>query len=786
MIKQKIENQFGLLGKLSYEKPWLFLSLSVLMIVFFSWQLQFAIIDTTTEGFLKKTDPAIITYEKFREEFGRDENFIVAIETDQVFSKEFLSTLIAIHRELEIEVPHVDDVSSLYNVRDIYGEDDELYVEDFLDDLPDDELGIKRLQEKAFSHPLYKDSYFSADGKMANIYVRPDIHFAYKNPKTGEITYELLGESEIHSMFVTIQAVVANHVGENTKVYIAGSPALTEELNVYLVGDMFKFIFLVVVIIAAILFLLFRRLIPVVLPLLVMLTALLSTMGLMSITRQPIQMPTVILPSFILAVGVGDAVHLLTIFFRKIKLGEDKKQALQSALRHTGLPIFFTSITTAASLCSFGQSEVLPVANLGLFAAAGVMFAFLYTIFLLPALLAIIPFKIQSTGNQKEPKRTLIDDFLDFSISFSKNHSIKIVVISLMIMMVSLYSASQLVFSHNPVKWLPEDSLGRQSVEILDEKIKGTVSIEIVIDTGEFDGVKDAQFMAKLDEITTVLEDFETDRLKVGKVLSVTRLLKETNKALFGNEQSEYRVPDNRPLIAQEFLMLETSGAEDLFKLVDRNYQKARVTVLTPWTDAVYLGDYTRDLHSLVADKLQGEYEFELTGIVPMLAKTLKQIMTATACSYMIAFVVITFMMIVLLGSFKYGIISMIPNLLPITMALGFMQITGAPLDMFSMLIGSIAIGLSVDDTVHFMHGFRRVYERTGDAELAVSETLYSSGRAMLTTSIVLCCGFLIYLFSVMNNLQDFGTYTALCIVVALLADFWMAPALVLILNRKK
>lgn len=379
----------------------------------------------------------------------------------------------------------------------------------------------------------------------------------------------------------------------------------------------------------------------------------------------------------------------------------------------------------------------------------------------------------------------MFDYFLDFSISFSKNHSKKIVIMSIIIMLIALYSASQLYFSHNPVKWLPENSLGRQSIEVLDKNIKGTVSIEIVIDTGKLDGVKDVEFMTTLDEIVTDLEAYETDRLKVGKVLSVVRLLKETNKALFDNKYTEYKVPDNRALIAQEFLMLETSGAEDLSKLVDRGYRKARVTVLTPWIDAVYLGDYTRDLQTLVADKLQNKYTFELTGIVPMLAKTLKQIMTATAYSYVIAFVVITFMMIMLLGSFKYGLISMLPNILPIAMTLGLMQLMNAPLDMFSMLIGSIAIGLSVDDTVHFMHGFKRVYEKTGDAELAVSETLHSSGRAMLATSIILCCGFLVYLFSVMNNLQDFGAYTALCIVVALLADFWMAPALVLLMNRK-
>ncbi len=146
--------------------------------------------------------------------------------------------------------------------------------------------------------------------------------------------------------------------------------------------------------------------------------------------------------------------------------------------------------------------------------------------------------------------------------------------------------------------------------------------------------------------------------------------------------------------------------------------------------------------------------------------------------SYAIALLVITPLMMLLLGSFRLGLIAMIPNLFPIVLTLGLMGWTGQPLEMFSLLIGSIALGLAVDDTIHFMHGFRRRFGQTGSVEIAVRDTLRTTGQALLFTSVVLTFGFLIYVLSDLNNLFRFGAFTSFSIVVAFLADVLLAPAL--------
>jgi predicted RND superfamily exporter protein len=154
------------------------------------------------------------------------------------------------------------------------------------------------------------------------------------------------------------------------------------------------------------------------------------------------------------------------------------------------------------------------------------------------------------------------------------------------------------------------------------------------------------------------------------------------------------------------------------------------------------------------------------------------------AKSYTIALIVITVLMVLLIGKLRIGMLSMIPNLFPICLTLGIMGWFKVPMDLFTMLVGSIAIGLAVDDTIHFMHNFRRYFEESGDAVLAVQETLHTAGRAMLITSCVLSIGFFIFMFASLNNLYNFGWLTGFTIITALLADYFIAPALMVLVHR--
>lgn len=782
-IRHKAENLFAWVGRSSAQRPWAWLLLSLLLLAASVWQLQYLSVDTTMDGFLDKDDPMSRVFAQFSDEFGREEQFIIAVESGQVFSTAFMSDFIALHKAMADVVPHVDEVTSLYNARDIYGEEGDLVVQDLLEELPQDEAGWASKRQVVLAHPFYRDSFISVDGSVVALYVRPTRYYLHTDEETGVQEYRLVGAEQQHEMVQAIRQELARYPVLEKSARIAGTPLITDELSVYLLSDMALFVSVALLVIGLVLFFLFRTWWGVVLPLVVVVSALASTMGLMAAAGQPVQSPTVLLPSFILAVGISDAIHLLSVFVMKLREGKHRHEALEYAMAHCGIPIFFTIITTAAGLVSFGGADIVPINNLGWFSAIGVFMAFIYTVILLPALIAITPVSLRPEAISRSSG--WVDRFIAFAVVFSRRYPRQIVIVSAVVAVLSLSSAAQLDFSHDPLTWLPEDSPGRQAQEFLTQRMSGGVPLEVLVDTGIVDGVKDPAFMRSLDEAVQALEQYQTPQLAVGKVIAVTALLKETTRALHDNDQQQYVIPDSREMIAQEFLMLETSGAEDLFRMVDSNYQKARVTVMTPWVDAVYLGDYIDGIEAMLREKLGDKVQIETVGVVPITSAILQKIMHATYVSYIFAFVIITFMMMALLGSVKYGLVSVIPNVLPIIIVMALMQLTGAPLDMFSMLIGSIAMGLAVDDTVHFMDGFRHAYRESGDVDQAIAATLDVSGRAMLSTSAVLAMGFLIYCLSPMHNLQDFGLYTALCIVLAMLCDFFMTPALLRLMHRK-
>ncbi|MDH5477303.1 MAG: efflux RND transporter permease subunit [Nitrospinota bacterium] len=320
----------------------------------------------------------------------------------------------------------------------------------------------------------------------------------------------------------------------------------------------------------------------------------------------------------------------------------------------------------------------------------------------------------------------------------------------------------------------------------MDKKMRGASNLEIVIDTAKVNGLYEPEILDLLEATPAVIEkNINHPALYIGKTLSLADMVKEINQALHANDPEYYRIPRDKALIAQELLLFENSGSDDLEDMVDSQFSKARIMVKIPWQDAYIYGEFLKPLERALNEMYAGKAQVTVTGLSPMFSSTLAATILSAAQSYLIAVVAITLMMILLIGDFKLGLIAMIPNLTPIVMALAMIKILGMPLDMFTMLTGSIALGLAVDDTIHFMHNFRRYHHEEGDVPEAVRQTLLGTGRAMLATTIVLSTGFFIFMFAEMHNLINFGLITGFAIIMALLADFLLAPALMALAHPK-
>jgi hydrophobe/amphiphile efflux-3 (HAE3) family protein len=683
-------------------------------------------------------------------------------------------------------------------VRNTRGEADELIVEDLLEHWPQTPGDMAALKKRVLGNPLYQNLLVSEDGTFTAITIKTNSHSSigqkvdvlegFEEPVNGDDSAvtgtSYLTDKENSEVVSAVHQVVQKYRSPDFNIYLAGSPVVTDFLKKSMMSDMRKFVILSIAAVSILLFLMFRRASGVFLPVLTVILSLLATLGLMALTNTPIKVPTQILPSFLLAVGVGTSVHILAIFYRRLQQSKDKEEAIAYALGHSGLAVVMTNVTTACGLMSFSTSEVAPVADLGLFAGIGVLLTFVNTLVLLPAVMALIPVKVKKAGRDRI-QRTLMGRFLDKVSHFSTRYPIPILVVSFLVMGLSLAAALQNTFSHDVLKWFPENNEIRRSTEKIDHELRGTITLEVLIDLGKENAFYDPHVLNRLDKAIAHTESIKMEGIFVGKAWSLTSILKEINQALNENRPEYYTIPQERDLAAQEFLLFENSGSDDLEDVVDSQFSKVRFTIKGPFRDAVRYNRLIEDVLLYFGGTFP-EADITLTGMMGLLATTVNHAIVSMAKSYAIALAVITVLMLVLIGKVRIGLLSMIPNLAPILLVLGVIGATPFKLDLFTMMVASIAIGLAVDDTIHFMHNFRRYYEESGDPRQAVHETLHSTGRAMLVTTIVLSIGFFIFVFASMNNLFSFGLLTAFTIVMALLADYLVAPALMMVVHRNR
>ncbi len=335
------------------------------------------------------------------------------------------------------------------------------------------------------------------------------------------------------------------------------------------------------------------------------------------------------------------------------------------------------------------------------------------------------------------------------------------------------------------MSWLPPGNALRIATEEMDRALKGSMTLEVVVDTGVDDGVKQPRFLQALDALRPVVAEIRRgDHLFVGRTISIADVVKEIHQALNENRPDFYRVPDDRELVAQELLLFENTGSDDLGDVVDPPFRTARFTLKVPYVDPLRYDGFIEEIEALFAVHLPAGTRVDTTGFMGMMSQTINRVISGLARSYLLALAIIAPLMILLLGSVRTGLASMVPNLSPIIATLGLMGFLGVNIDMFTMMIGSIAIGLVVDDTIHFMHGFRRYYAKCGDAHLAVRQTLETTGQALLFTSIVLSLGFSVFVLSDMPNLLYFGLFTSFAIASAFLLDIAVSPALMILTTR--
>ncbi len=785
-------------GHVVYRHAWWIIVAALAVTGATATQLRHAYIEASLESFFREDDPVRVLYDAFRNQYGRDTFIIVALEPEgPIFERSFLETLRELHERIEDEVPLVVEVTSLVNARETRGVGDELVVGELLEDWPEEDAALAEIEARALANPLYRNNLISGDGALTAIIIETEVYSqigvtedalggfddaddggggGFSDDGSEDEAPVFLTGAEEKLIVEAVLALLDEYRGDVLHIEVAGTPVLTDQFSSKMQDDMALFTVLALLVIIASLATLFRRPSAVLLPLATVVCAVVTTMSIMAATGTPVTSLTQIIPTFLLAVGVGGSVHILAIYYQGRRQGLSKEDGIAYALGHSGLAVIMTSLTTAGGLISFIAAALMPISHFGVFAPIGVIVALAFTLTLLPALIAVSPGK---SGAQTEAQPLFFSQRLLVAAgTWATRHDLAVVIVVAALIAFSLLGASKLRISHSPFDWFPEGDLVRTGMEAMDTNMGGMGSFEILVDTGEPGGFHDPELLRQADRLHSYIYSLEINDVKAGKIFSLIDVVKETNQALNENRSAFYTIPDDRQLVAQELLLFENAGSDDVEDIVDTTFQSGRVSVRVPMQDSTSFPDFIQTALA-EAHRLFGPgVGIEVSGIVHVISATMSAVLDTMVRSYAIALAIITPLLVLLIGNLRVGLLAMIPNLTPVVVTLGIMGWADIPLDAFTLLVGSIAIGLAVDDTIHFMHNFRRYFDETGDVETAVRKTLETTGQALLFTSIVLSAGFVIYTQAYLTNLFYFGLLTSMTIIFAFLADLVLAPAL--------
>lgn len=713
--------------------------------------------DSSLEAFTQENDADKIYLDRFKVQFGTDETVVIAFKTEDIFTQSSLVLIKRITERIE-SLENVEKVTSLTNVNNTVGTNEDFIVERLVKDINQSEQNVKRAKSEALSNPLYVKNIISDDSKTTAILVKiADVpgDRAYKDALIKQIK-DILSQEE-------------QKTGQ--QFYTAGARLINYYFNRFVDGDTKRFIPATLALISIISFIIFRKLRVVMILLANVFICLIWTEGVLYFKGATLNTVTAIIPPLIMALSVAVGIHVLTQYQKRNKPELDKKTVLLDTICHLWRPCFLAALTTAIGFASLCVSQVPPIQDFGIVAAIGMLFCFIVSLTFIPATLSLIK---KETAKATIGKQDLLDKGISSIARLTEAHSKAILIFSALIIIVSLLGTSRIVIDTNLLDFFKKDSDVYTSTNFIEQNIAGVTFLDISLEGEEIDTFKEPEALKKVEQLETFLKN----QPQVDNVLSINTYLKDMNKSFHNEDQAYYRIPDSRNMIAQYLLLY---SADDLRDYVDPDYRWTRVSARVTEHSSKRLKNLIDKIKFYLPNNFKGPIQARITGTAVLESNLIQRIFDSQVQSLSLAMVIIFGLMFVLFKSVKVGLISIVPNIFPIIINFGLMGWFGIPLDNATVMISAVAIGIAVDDTIHFVSQFAKEREQKGGYNHHVRNTLENKGRAIISTSIILFVGFAVLTLSNFVPTIYFGLLTAGIMVTALIGDTVILPTLLLV-----
>lgn len=737
-----------------------FLAAMLAITAFLSWGISLIKTEFSFDNFRSGRDGAVEFYKAYRDSFAHEDNMIqiaLKAETETIWDSAFLATVDNIFKAIDT-IPNVDSVISPTSLQYLRWTGLNVTRRPLIRFKTPKH--IERSKELLSQDSILYSNFFSDDRKYVGGLV-------LVNP-------EILDVDARDDVSRGIDKVMENVEYE---AVISGIPYIRTQYIGVIRGEMASFVILSVVLTLIVMTFLYRSFWGVALPIIVVILGMVWTLGFMSVTGKPLDMLANLVPTIMFVVGIADTIHLVTRYQQDLASGLEGEIAMRSTLKEIGAAILLTSLTTAIGFASLIVSPLAPIKSFGLYAAAGVLFAFIISMILVPtALLWIKPDKVRKSKGWVQLK--FWEVYLDRLYVYVKRKPWPIIGTTIAILIFCGIGISKISFNTYLLDDISKNDPARVSMEFFEDNFYGSRPFEMAIMPKEGYELTDLELLQEVDS----LEQFLRSKQNISPFLSLVTYLKGTNKLTKGGSKKQYRLPDTQDEVEEliGYAYLSDDGGKLLDRLMTPGQTMGRLSARMSDIGSYAFADFHAEIDSfLLANKSVDKFDYRLTGSPIIVEENVKVLREGLFQGLTLAFVLVALLMGILFKSVRMLIIGVIPNIIPLLITGALMGYFGITLRASTSIVFLIAFGVAVDDTIHFLGRLKIELSEGRDLETSIRNTVLGTGKALVLTTIILTAGFSMLLTSDFGGTFSVGLFTSLTLLIALFADLLLLPVLV-------
>ena len=749
-----------------------FIVLIVLGTLFFALQWDKMRFTYTEANLLPDNHEVNLEYNAFLDTFGEEGNLIViGVKDSAVFSVETMNAWNAFTESFKA----FDEVETVVGIGDLQKlvkntEKEQFDLEPFIKDSISSVSELELLQKDLFTkYPFYDNFLFNSETKTIRsaIYLKKDI-----------VNTSLRKDFILKTLH---EKVEAHRQASNLDIRVSGMPYIRTLNSRLIVSEINKFITAALLVTSLIFFFFFRSFRATFISMFVVIIGVMWTFGIIGILEYEITVLTALIPPLIIVIGIPNCIFLINKYQHEVRKHGNKAKSLQRVITKIGNATLMTNVTTASGFATFIFTKSKLLQEFGTVASLSILAIFILCLLIIPIIYSVMP--MPKDKHLEHLSKRWINRFVNWMETMVKHRKITIYVTSLILLIVSIIGMYQIKISGSLIEDMPKTAQFFKDIRFFEEEFNGIMPLEIMVDTKNKKGVMKLATLKRMDK----LEELIIETPELSKPISVVGLVKYSKQAYYNGNPKYYQLPSSQENGFILSYAKKSSTDVDLLKnFVDSTGQYARITTFMKDIPIEKMERIEEDLRAKIAKVFPEErYNVTITGKAYLFQKGTRYLVNNLVLSLSLAVLLISLFMAYMFRSFRMIIISLIPNMLPLLITGGLMGFLGVPIKPSTILVFSIAFGISVDDTIHFLAKYRQELRANHwKIKKSVYAALRETGVSMFYTSIVLFFGFSVFIISSFGGTVALGALVSATLLFAMLANLLLLPSLLLSLER--